>query len=79
MTPRSPTFHWVRSLPFRHHRFSPFLEVLVGDHRLMPDAFHDIQKLGIMAGGGLDINLTRHVALRLLRADFVYSNYRYGP
>ena len=37
---------------FRHHRFSPFLEVLVGDHRLMPDAFHDIQKLGIMAGGG---------------------------
>jgi hypothetical protein len=24
---------------FRHHRFSPFLEVLVGDHRLMPDAF----------------------------------------
>ncbi len=64
---------------FRHHRFSPFLEVLVGDHRLMPDAFHDIQKLGIMAGGGLDINLTRHVALRLLRADFVYSNYRYGP
>ena len=64
---------------FRHHRFSPFLEVLVGDHRLMPDAFHDIQKLGVMAGGGLDINLTRHVALRLLRADFVYSNYRYGP
>jgi outer membrane protein OmpA-like peptidoglycan-associated protein/opacity protein-like surface antigen len=64
---------------FRHHRFSPFLEVLVGDHRLMPDAFHDIQKLGIMAGGGLDINLTPHVALRLLRADFVYSNYRYGP
>ncbi len=63
---------------FRHHRFSPFLEVLVGDHRLMPDAFHDIQKLGVMAGGGLDINLTRHVALRLLRADFVYSNYRYG-
>jgi outer membrane protein OmpA-like peptidoglycan-associated protein/opacity protein-like surface antigen len=64
---------------FRHHRFSPFLEVLVGDHRLMPDAFHDIQKVGVMAGGGLDINLTRHVALRLLRADFVYSNYRYGP
>jgi outer membrane protein OmpA-like peptidoglycan-associated protein/opacity protein-like surface antigen len=64
---------------FRHQRFSPFLEVLVGDHRLMPDAFHDIQKLGVMAGGGLDINLTRHVALRLLRADFVYSNYRYGP
>lgn len=66
-------------ITFRHAHFSPFLEVLVGDHRLMPDAFHDIQKLGVMAGGGIDVSLTRHVALRLLRADFVYSDYRYGP
>jgi outer membrane protein OmpA-like peptidoglycan-associated protein len=66
-------------ITFRHAHFSPFLEVLVGDHRLMPDAFHDIQKLGVMAGGGLDVNLTRHVAWRLLRADFVYSDYRFGP
>lgn len=66
-------------ITFRHTHFSPFLEALVGDHRLMPDAFHDIQKLGFMAGGGLDVNLTRHVALRLLRADFVFSDYQYGP
>ncbi len=64
---------------FRSNRFSPFLEVLVGDHRLMPDAFHDVDKLGFMFGGGLDINLSRHVALRLFRADFVVSSYRYGP
>jgi outer membrane protein OmpA-like peptidoglycan-associated protein/opacity protein-like surface antigen len=66
-------------ITFRHEHVSPFLEVLVGDHRLMPDAFHDVDKLGFMAGGGLDINLSRHVALRLIRADYVYSNYRYGP
>jgi outer membrane protein OmpA-like peptidoglycan-associated protein len=66
-------------ITFRSHRFSPFLEVLVGDHRLMPDAFHDVDKLGFMFGGGLDINLSRHVALRLIRADFIYSNYSYGP
>ena len=64
---------------FRSAHFSPFLEVLVGDHRLMPAAFHDIDKLGFMAGGGLDVNLTRHVALRLIRADYVMSSYRYGP
>jgi outer membrane protein OmpA-like peptidoglycan-associated protein/opacity protein-like surface antigen len=64
---------------FRHEHFSPFLEVLVGDHRLMPDAFHDIDKLGVMFGGGLDVNLSRHVALRLFRADYVMSSYRYGP
>jgi len=64
---------------FRHRHVSPFLEVLVGDHRLAPAAFHDIDKLGFMAGGGLDINLSRHFALRPIRADYVYSNYRYGP
>jgi outer membrane protein OmpA-like peptidoglycan-associated protein len=66
-------------ITFRHEHFSPFFEVLVGDHRLMPDAFHDVDKLGVMFGGGLDINLSRHVALRLIRADYVVSNYRYGP
>jgi outer membrane protein OmpA-like peptidoglycan-associated protein len=64
---------------FRHEHFSPFLEVLVGDHRLMPDAFHDVDKLGLMLGGGIDINLSRHVALRLIRADYVMSGYRFGP
>jgi outer membrane protein OmpA-like peptidoglycan-associated protein len=66
-------------ITFRHDRLSPFVEVLVGDHRLMPDAFHDIDKLGVMLGGGLDISLTRHVAWRLFRADYVMSNYRFGP
>ena len=64
---------------FRTQHFSPFLEFLIGDHRLTPDAFHDIDKLGVMVGGGLDVNVSRHVALRLIRADFVVSNYRYAP
>jgi len=62
---------------YRTKHFSPFAEVLIGDHRLMPDAFHDVDKFGLMAGGGLDLDLSRHFALRLFRADFVYSNYRY--
>jgi len=64
---------------FRSAHFAPFLEVLVGDHRLYPEAFHRIDKLGVMAGGGLDIKLTRHVAWRMLRADYVMSSYRFGP
>ena len=66
-------------ITFRHRHFSPFLEVLLGDNRLMPAAFHNVDKLGFMFGGGLDINLSRHVALRLLRADYIMSSYRYGP
>ena len=64
---------------FRHDHFSPFLEVLAGDQRLYPEAFHHVNKLGVMAGGGVDANLSRHFALRLIRADYVASSYRYGP
>ena len=64
---------------FRTAHFSPFLEGLVGAHRLSPDSFRDVTKLGFMVGGGLDINVTQHIALRLFRADYVYSNYRYAP
>jgi hypothetical protein len=65
---------------FRSTHFSPFLEALVGDQRLYPETFHHVDKLGVMVGGGLDVNLTRHVALRLLRADYVWSpDYHYGP
>ena len=66
-------------ITFRSAHFSPFLEALVGDHRLMPDAFRDIDKLGFMSGGGLDVNVSRHVALRLFRADYLMSSYKYGP
>jgi outer membrane protein OmpA-like peptidoglycan-associated protein/opacity protein-like surface antigen len=45
----------------------------------MPESFHHVNKLGFMFGGGLDLNLSRHIALRLLRADYVMSDYQYGP
>jgi outer membrane protein OmpA-like peptidoglycan-associated protein/opacity protein-like surface antigen len=64
---------------FRTHHIAPFIEALVGDHRLMPDATHDIDKIGLLLGGGLDVNVSEHVALRLFRADFIYSNFQYGP
>jgi outer membrane protein OmpA-like peptidoglycan-associated protein len=64
---------------FRSAHVSPFLEALVGDQRLTPDAFHDIDKLGFMIGGGLDFKLSKHIALRLPRVDYVMSSYRYGP
>jgi outer membrane protein OmpA-like peptidoglycan-associated protein len=65
---------------FRGAHFSPFLEALVGDQRLYPETFHRIDRLGFMFGGGLDVNLNRHFALRLLRADYVMStDYRFGP
>ncbi|MCU1306656.1 MAG: hypothetical protein JWN45_1351, partial [Acidobacteriaceae bacterium] len=64
---------------FRGNHFAPFAEVLVGDHRLVPEAFHSVDKLGVMFGAGLDVNVSRHIALRVLRADYVYSTYHFAP
>src|ERR1039458_6127089 len=66
-------------ITFRHHYFSPFLEALVGGHRLTSEVFRRDDEVGFMAGGGLDLNLSRHFALRLIRADYLFSNHQYGP
>lgn len=64
---------------FRSRHFSPFLEALVGEHRLASELFGSDHEIGFMAGGGLDLNLNRHFALRLIRADYLFSNHQYGP
>jgi outer membrane protein OmpA-like peptidoglycan-associated protein len=66
-------------ITFRSHYFSPFLEALAGEHRLASEVFGNDYEPGFMAGGGLDWNLKRHFAIRLFRADFVFSNHQYGP
>src|SRR4051812_3879774 len=65
-------------ITLRRRHFAPFLEALVGDHYLTPEAFHDVHAFGLMLGGGLDVPLSRHVGLRVLRADYVMSNYKFG-
>jgi outer membrane protein OmpA-like peptidoglycan-associated protein len=66
-------------ITFRSRHFSPFLEALVGEHRLTSEVFGHDDEVGFMAGGGLDLNLSRHFAWRMVRADYVFSNHQYGP
>ncbi len=66
-------------ITFRSRHFSPFLEALLGEHRLASEVFGSDREFGFMAGGGLDLNLNRHFALRLIRADYLFSNHQYGP
>jgi hypothetical protein len=60
-------------------RFTPFSELVAGGHRLAPDLFPHSDAFGFMAGGGVDLRLSRHLALRMVRADYVYSNHHFGP
>jgi len=65
-------------ITFRSHYFSPFLEALVGEHRLASEVFGSDRAVGLLAGGGLDLNLNRHFAWRMFRADYVFSNHQFG-
>ena len=62
----------------RTRHFAPFAEVLVGGHKLSPDAFHGDTRFGVMAGLGVDAKLGHHFEWRVLRADYVYSNHHVG-
>jgi outer membrane protein OmpA-like peptidoglycan-associated protein len=66
-------------ITFRSHYFSPFLEALVGEHRLASEVFGSDREVGFMAGGGLDLDFSRHFAWRMIRADYVFSNHQFGP
>ncbi len=63
----------------RRRHFSPFLEALVGDDRMASEVFGRDDRFGFMAGGGLDLDVSRHFAIRLIRADYRFSNHQFGP
>jgi hypothetical protein len=61
-------------------RVTPFVHALAGLHRMdLPAPFgHDIN-WGVIAGGGVDVALVRHVSVRLFQADYEYAEHEYGP
>jgi outer membrane protein OmpA-like peptidoglycan-associated protein len=65
-------------LTLRRRHFSPFLEALVGRNRLTSEVFGRDDHIGFLAGGGVDLNLGRHFAWRMIRADYLFSNHQYG-
>ena len=63
----------------RHGNFAPFAEVLFGGDRLTPELFNRDDAFGMLAGGGIDLRIGHHFAIRPVQADFVYSNHQFGP
>jgi hypothetical protein len=69
-------------LTYRRKHFAPFIEGLVGWHRLSEDKVPlvgSVDTFGFMLGGGIDVPLSKHFGLRLLRADFVWSDHQFEP
>ena len=66
-------------LTYRTAHFAPFIEAMAGWHRLNSDLFGSSDKLGFIGGGGIDVPVSKHFGLRLIRGDYVYSEHHFGP
>ena len=66
-------------LTYRKTHFAPFVEALVGWHRLTPDEFRADSRVGALLGAGIDVPLTEHFGLRLIQGDYMISDHRFGP
>jgi len=64
---------------FRGEHVSPFIELLGGWNRLTPDGFDKDSRFGFLAGGGVDIDFTKHWSWRVIQGDYIHSDHRFGP
>ena len=63
---------------FRARHFAPFGEAIVGVHHLSPQLFQSSNAFGVLVGGGLDIPVNSHIAVRPVQADYLISNHHFG-
>lgn len=55
----------------RSKHFKPFTEVLFGVARTSPPLLGSHYGFALLAGGGLDLRVTKHIGIRMLQADLV--------
>ncbi len=68
---------------FPSENVTPFLHVLLGLNRMMPASGfpgnpEDKSGLGLAVGGGLDLNISEHWAIRAVQADYMWAHHNYA-
>ena len=58
------------------NRFSPFMHVLLGGSKFERATDYQFCKA---VGGGVDVDISRRVALRIIQADRIWNAYEPGP
>jgi outer membrane protein OmpA-like peptidoglycan-associated protein len=71
-----PTLH------LRSEHMSPFFHALIGLHRVNPASGfagnpQDNNGVGGVLGGGFDLDLSKHFALRVIQADYIWAHHNY--
>jgi opacity protein-like surface antigen len=79
---KSRTYLFGPQVSFRHKRFTPFVRVLAGVATVKTNAIESGQTFSFAdtefvwaAGGGLDIRVTRRVAIRAFQLDYLRTKF----
>jgi outer membrane protein OmpA-like peptidoglycan-associated protein len=64
---------------YRDEHFQPFMEAMVGLHRLSVIGQPSDNGIGIVLGGGFDIPVTKRFGWRLIQADYVWAHHNISP
>src|SRR5579871_7164 len=67
------TFHAGPKFALRTDTFTPYLHALFGMHRLSVTGLGSHNMFGVGLGGGVDVNVNRWLALRLIQADYMMT------
>jgi hypothetical protein len=68
----------LTGLQYKYHTnsWSPFFRGFVGTANISPDCCHDTEwSFAAGGGGGLDLRVKPRFSIRLIQADYIYSNY----
>ncbi|HYH01163.1 MAG TPA: OmpA family protein [Terriglobales bacterium] len=69
------TFMFGPKFMYRTERITPFGELLVGLARLSPEGRDSAHGLGVAVGGGIDLNIAKRVAWRVIQADYIRQQH----
>lgn len=58
-----------------YEHFTPFAEVLMGLTRVAPESGKAANGFGLLAGGGFDLDFSKHFSWRILQVDYVRQQF----
>ena len=63
---------------WRQEHVNLFAHTLLGLNRLSPDGLPSDNKIGAILGGGMDIKVIRLLSIRVIEADYVWSQHNFS-
>lgn len=66
------------TIRFPGEHLQPFIHAFGGWTRLSPGNQNQNDVFGLIAGGGLDLKVAKHLNIRLGEADYIYAQHNYG-